>query len=204
MSIMIRVAFREKAVRVLGPGSRYCLWVQGCPRRCPGCVSPEDQPLDGGYWMSARALAAEVALSGTDGVTISGGEPFLQAEALAEMLRCLRMDFRCDPGVIVYTGYVMEELKDVPHADDLLAQTDLLIDGPYVRELDDGKSLRGSSNQRVIPLTDRYNNPGILAQYGAEGRETEYIWHGNAVNCVGVADHLKDRDAAFLHPPDNG
>ena len=201
MSGAVRLAWREQGVHTLGPGSRYCLWTQGCNRRCPGCVSPMDQPLNGGYLMSIRALAAEIALSKTDGVTISGGEPFLQAEALAEMLSYLRDNFKYDQGVIVYTGYVWEELKDVPGAEALLKQTDLLIDGPYVKDLDDGKSLRGSSNQRVIPLTDRYDRPEILSLYGAEGRETEYFWHGNTVNCVGVADHSPQPRAPFQSFP---
>ena len=190
MSAQIRVAMREHPVHTLGPGARYCLWVQGCERHCPGCVSPTDQPLDGGYLMSAGALAAEIALSDPDGITISGGEPFLQAEALGEMLQILRESFHCDPGVIVYTGYILEELRQLPGAEALLCQTDLLIDGPYIQALDDGKSLRGSSNQRVIPLTQRYNRQEILSLYGAEGRETEYFWHGGYVNCVGVANHL--------------
>ena len=201
MKTFIRVACRERSVHTLGPGNRYCLWVQGCPRRCPGCVSPTDQPLDGGYQMSIQALAAEIALSKPDGITISGGEPFLQASALAEMLVCMKEAFSFDPGVIVYTGYCIEELKEVPGADALLAQTDLLIDGPYIQELDDGRSLRGSSNQRIIPLTDRYANPEILALYGAEGRSAEYFWHGNSVNCVGVVNHLQNPDAPLAHFP---
>ena len=189
MSSTIRVSQRETAVHSLGPGRRYVLWVQGCTRNCPGCVSTADQSMDGGYPMSAGALAAEISLSRPDGVTISGGEPFLQAEALGQMFRILRRDFGYDTGVIVYTGFLLEELRQMPSAKPLLDETDLLIDGPYVRELDDGKSLRGSSNQRVIPLTDRYDRPEILSLYGAEGRQTEYFWHGGGINCVGVDDH---------------
>lgn len=189
MNGIIRVSQRETSVRSLGPGRRFVLWVQGCTRNCPGCVSTGDQPLDGGYPMTTGALAAEIALSRPDGVTISGGEPFLQAEAIAEMLRMVRRDFGYDTGVIVYTGFLLEELRQMPSAAPLLEQTDLLIDGPYVQELDDGKSLRGSSNQRVIPLTDRYDRPEILSLYGAEGRQTEYFWHGGSINCVGVDSH---------------
>jgi anaerobic ribonucleoside-triphosphate reductase activating protein len=144
--------------------------------------------------MTAGALAAEIALSRPDGVTISGGEPFLQAAALAEMLRILRLDFGYDTGVIVYTGFLLEELQQIPAMKPLLEQTDLLIDGPYVRELDDGRSLRGSSNQRIIPLTNRYNRPEILSLYGAEGRRTEYFWHGGSINCVGVDNHADSLD----------
>lgn len=196
----LRLIQREPAVTTLGPGQRYCFWTAGCNRRCPGCTTPESH--DGsGYEISPAALALEIALSAPDGVTISGGEPFLQAEAVAETIRSLRQVQGCDIGVIVYTGYRIEELADVPGAAALLAQTDLLIDGPYVRELDDGGSLRGSSNQRVIPLTPRYDTPEVLALYGAPERRSEYFFHGSGVSRVGVIDHASHDDDVMHHFP---
>lgn len=169
----IRVYHRESDVRTLGPGSRYCLWVQGCKRACPGCTSPNSRVHDGGYVMSPGMLASEISLLRPEGITISGGEPFLQARALGAMLEMLKNLYHFTPGVIVYTGYLFEELSSLSDAEVLLAHTDLLIDGPYVREQNDGRSLRGSSNQRIIPLTERYKKPEILSLYGAPGREVE-------------------------------
>ena len=186
MKEYIRIYKRESEVHTLGPGSRYCLWVQGCERRCPGCTSPNSQPLDGGTLLSPGALAAEISLSKAEGITISGGEPFLQAHALGEMLKTLKNVYHCNMGVIVYTGYRLEELTRVPGAEELLAQTDLLIDGPYVREKDDGRSLRGSSNQRIIPLTAVYNTPEILSLYGATGRETETRYRAGGTLIIGI------------------
>lgn len=188
----LSVHMREPAVRTLGPGVRYALWVQGCPRRCPGCVAPEAQALDGGTALETGALAWEILLSGAEGLTISGGEPFLQAEALAELIRTVRR--KRDLGVIVYTGYRYEELLADPAARALLEETDLLIDGPYVKELDDGKSLRGSSNQRVIPLTERYR--GELSLYGRPERPTEAFAHGAEVHYVGVSGEWKTPETA--------
>ena len=188
----LSVHMREPAVRALGPGVRYALWVQGCPRRCPGCVAPEAQALDGGTELETGALAWEILLSGAEGLTISGGEPFLQAEALAELIRTVRR--KRDLGVIVYTGYVYEELLADPAARALLEETDLLIDGPYVKELDDGKSLRGSSNQRVIPLTERYREE--LSLYGRPERPTEAFAHGAEVHYVGVSGEWKTPETA--------
>lgn len=82
----LAVYMKEPAVRVLGPGVRYALWVQGCPRRCPGCVAENAWDPDGGERIPVDALAVEIVLSGAEGLTVSGGEPFLQAEALAELL----------------------------------------------------------------------------------------------------------------------
>lgn len=205
---MLRIHQREQAVHTLGPGERYCLWVQGCGRQCPGCTSPSSQSADGGYALSVGALAAEIAFSGKDGLTISGGEPFLQAAALAELIRQLRETYHRDIGVIIYTGFYHDELSAIPGAQALLEQTDLLIDGPYIRELDDGKSLRGSSNQHVIPLTQRYNTPEVLNLYGAEGRPVEYFLHGDGLNCVGIANHTKEAFNPYRPPtgapgPDN-
>ncbi len=188
----LSVHMREPAVRTLGPGVRYALWVQGCPRRCPGCVAPEAQALDGGTELETGALAWEILLSGVEGLTISGGEPFLQAEALAELIRTVRR--KRDLGVIVYTGYRYEELLADPAARALLEETDLLIDGPYVKELDDGKSLRGSSNQRVIPLTERYREE--LSLYGRPERPTEAFAHGAEVHYVGVSGEWKTPETA--------
>lgn len=188
----LSVHMREPAVRTLGPGVRYALWVQGCPRRCPGCVAPEAQALDGGTELETGALAWEILLSGAEGLTISGGEPFLQAEALAELIRTVRR--KRDLGVIVYTGYVYEELLADPAARALLEETDLLIDGPYVKELDDGKSLRGSSNQRVLTLTERYREE--LSLYGRPERPTEAFAHGAEVHYVGVSGEWKTPETA--------
>lgn len=190
MEDIIYIHMKEPAVRVLGPGVRYALWIQGCGRRCPGCTAPTAWDMEAGQPIPVAALAWEIALSGAEGLTISGGEPFLQAEALGRMVELIRR--RRDMGVIVYTGFLHEELLGMEGAGTLLSQTDLLIDGPYIRELDDGRSLRGSSNQRVLPLTGRYR--GALGLYGAEGRPVERFWHGTEIHDVGVADHLKNAD----------
>lgn len=184
----LRLYQREPAVYTLGPGRRYCLWVQGCERHCPGCISIHSQDPQGGYTMNLHALAMEIKMSQPDGLTISGGEPFLQAEALGQLLYLLRNGMNCQPGLIVYTGYTLEELQSMPSAQQLLEYTDLLIDGPYVAALDDGRSLRGSSNQRVIPLTGRYNTPEVLSLYGQEKRQVQIIRHSFGECRIGIAN----------------
>lgn len=182
----LRIHQREPEIYTLGPGKRYCLWVQGCERRCPGCVSEYSRDMNAGYLMSVSSVALEIKMTAPDGITISGGEPFLQAGALSEMLRILKEEMHYDTGVILYTGYRLEELESVPDADRLLSYIDLIIDGPYIQELDDGRSLRGSSNQRVIPLTQRYDKPDILALYGAPERSVQVIRHSFGISRVGV------------------
>ena len=111
---------RENGVTALGPGTRFGVWVAGCNRNCPGCIAQSTHDMKSGDPIDTGALAWEIITSNADGITVSGGEPFLQAEALAEMLRIVRG--KRDMGVIVYTGYTLEELAAVPHADELLAQ----------------------------------------------------------------------------------
>ena len=146
----------------LGPGRRAVVWVQGCRFRCPGCISPEWQTLKVADLVTPEALAAHI-LSDPEitGLTISGGEPFLQAEGLAHLVCLLRADRDLD--VICFTGYRLSELTDgpgpVPAA--LLDEVDVLVDGRYNQALDNDRGLRGSTNQQVHYLTSRLANHNL-------------------------------------------
>ncbi len=174
------------STRVLGPGTRAAVWFQGCERRCKGCMSPASRPLDGGFWASIPRLCETLlAQEGLEGVTISGGEPFLQPEALAAMLSILRK--KSDLGVILYTGYTIEQLREMKNSyiDAILdGLADLLIDGEYVESRNDGKSLRGSSNQRLIHLTDRYLSSQSL--YEGTKRDVEVILSPGEAFLIGI------------------
>lgn len=144
--------------RVEGPGVRMCIWVQGCSNRCPGCFATDTWNPDGGEQVPVERITNQIRnLAGSiEGITLLGGEPMEQAEALCEIARYAR-----DLGlsVITFTGRVYEQLleeKD-PHILQLLQLTDLLIDGPYRKDQpEDKRPLVGSKNQRFLFLTDRY------------------------------------------------
>ncbi|MCP4749658.1 MAG: radical SAM protein [Proteobacteria bacterium] len=171
----LRIYHALPNTRTLGPDLRFAIWVQGCRRSCEGCMSPSARALDGGKVLPV-SLLADTILNTPDieGISISGGEPFLQAQALTLLLRKVKQ--QRDLGIIVYTGFMIQELQD-PCASGkyhrrLLREIDLLIDGPYVEDLNDGLSLRGSSNQQVHALTDRY--AAVMDQsYGIAKREVE-------------------------------
>ncbi len=177
------VVYRTK---VLGPGERAAIWFQGCTRRCKGCMSPSSRPLDGGRLASITRLCDRIfTQTGIEGVTISGGEPFLQPEALLALVQRIRR--QSSLGIIVYTGYTLEQLRDLRDSriDQVLSGgIDVLIDGEYVEELNDGKSLRGSSNQRVLFLTDRYLPDQAI--YEGTTRNAEVRLTGNEVFFVGI------------------
>lgn len=121
-----------------------------------------------------------------EGITISGGEPFLQAEELATMLDGIKA--KRNYGVIIYTGFLKEELEK--NNDNgvlrLLKHADILIDGHYIQELDDGRPYRGSSNQRIHLLTDRYES--VFEDYynGTDKRNIEIDVVKDNVYMVGV------------------
>jgi len=174
--------------RTLGPYLRYALWVQGCLQNCPGCMTPDAQPLNGGRDISIHALAKEILSDNKiEGLTISGGEPFLQARALHSLVRLVQMSRPM--GVIVYTGYLLETLQQWPDQnvrEDIMAflsQIDLLIDGPYVQSLNDGKFLRGSSNQRFHFLSCRYQD---IIDQNCNHREVELHMQADNVFLSGI------------------
>jgi anaerobic ribonucleoside-triphosphate reductase activating protein len=155
--VELRVAQVVPDTEAEGPGRRFALWVQGCTLHCPSCCNPEMFSAQGGAVMEAEALAARiVATPGLEGLSVLGGEPFQQAEAVAEV--CARVR-RAGRSVMVYSGYTLEELRALPGpgAAALLAQTDLLADGRFVREAPEARRRwLGSRNQRLHFLTARY------------------------------------------------
>lgn len=125
-------------------------------------------------------------VSDTEGITISGGEPFLQAEELATMIDGIKA--KRDYGVIIYTGFLKNELekKNENGVQRLLLHADILIDGHYIKELDDGKPYRGSSNQNIYLMTDRYK-PVFNGYYnGTTKRNIEIDVEKDNVYMVGV------------------
>ncbi len=158
MSIMeIRIAGTIPESIVDGPGIRFVVFAQGCNHYCPGCHNPETHPLNGGKVTTVTELYREIkAHKLLKGVTFSGGEPFLQPAAFAELGRKIKgsgMD------LVIYTGYLFEELLALAEMDpvigELLQLADLLVDGPFLlEERDLSLPYRGSRNQRLIKVQE--------------------------------------------------
>lgn len=137
---------------VNGPGCRAVVWVQGCLRECPGCFNPASWSFEINQVMSIDTLAQKILSNPrNEGVTFSGGEPFWQAPALAELARQVKA---AGLNVMSFTGFTLEQLRSPSApagAEDLLEQLDVLIDGAYIEPLAVNRpdSLVSSSNQRV-------------------------------------------------------
>lgn len=175
-------------VTVLGHGVRAGIWVQGCTIGCAGCVSRDTWDADGGAAVEVAAVLDWLdGIDGPlDGVTISGGEPFQQPEALGALLAGLSAWRRGRAGeldVLVYSGYSRSRLESTERFAELLAGCDAVIAGPYVERRNTGVALRGSDNQEVVTLTPlgerRYREPV------AEQRMQVAV-SGERVYCIGI------------------
>ena len=151
----LRISGIIKESIVDGPGIRFVIFSQGCPHRCKGCHNPSTFDFNGGYIAKIDDLMSEIKKNPLlKGVTFSGGEPFVQAEAFSKIaMQCHLLELN----VISYTGYTFENLVsgfyNHPEWRTLLENIDILIDGPFIEEQ---KSLmllfRGSYNQRIIDV----------------------------------------------------
>ncbi len=140
-----------------GPETRAVIWVQGCMLKCPGCFNPDTHDMGIRTWISVDELADRIfAISGIEGITISGGEPFLQAAPLAELGTLIQQK---NLGLVVFSGFTFEHITQAnkPAWNALLGVADLLIAGPFIQELACDLALRGSRNQTLHYLSERYN-----------------------------------------------
>lgn len=191
----IRAARFSPQCSVLGPGKRGVLWVQGCERHCPGCTAPETWDPEGGSEVSTDFLAEYfTSKKELEGLTFSGGEPMLQAEALTELMEACRRK-RPDFTFMAYSGFTLEELmaEADPSRLEMLARLDLLIDGPYLEEAHENLLWRGSRNQRVWFLTKRYE-----AEWGPKifsaGVQLELEVEQDSIHCMGIPPKNFRRD----------
>lgn len=176
----LKLYMKAKSSTALGPYNRYILWVQGCKRHCKGCIAKDSWDINSGENIDINELSDEIINApNIEGITISGGEPYLQSDALCKLLDKVKQNKNL--GVIIYTGFLFDEILD----DKLTSYADIIIDGEYVDELNDNLSLRGSSNQKIIDLTGRYKK--IIPQYyGVKGRKTELYINKDKIQLIGI------------------
>lgn len=144
-----------------GPGFRYVIFTQGCPHHCKGCHNPQTHSFDDGYEADIDEIIAEIKKNPLlKGITLSGGEPFCQAEALVPLVKRVR---EMGKDVFAFSGYTIEQLIEIgktkPAVKELLLMCDTLVDGPFILEKRDIElQFRGSSNQRVINIKEYFKN----------------------------------------------
>ena len=141
-----------------GPGKRFCVWVQGCSHHCKGCFAQDTWDFSERNRILVEDMLQTIKkeVSDIEGITVLGGEPFDQPEALLELLKSVKS---LGLSTLVFTGYLIEQLQTHPKASvrEALRWIDVLIDGPYIEaQRSFAVPLIGSSNQKYHFLTDRY------------------------------------------------
>ena len=132
-----------------GEGIRFAIFFQGCLRNCFNCHNPATHDLNGGKIFDTQEIISAIKKNPLlTGITLSGGEPFLQIAPATELAKAAK-NFGLN--VWCYTGFKFENIP--PEAEELLKFIDVLVDGEYVDELRDLElQFRGSKNQRIIDL----------------------------------------------------
>lgn len=184
----------EPRSRANGPGTRFVVWLQGCNLGCAGCFNPTTHDAAGGRRAAIPELVDQLTraagndrgliprpalapappaqpvgspLRSISGLTLSGGEPLQQPDAACALLDAAR---QLGLSTLAFSGYTIDEIRALPGGPDVLARLDVLIDGRYVARDRLASGLRGSANQRIQLLTDRYSLAEVEATPVAEIR----------------------------------
>lgn len=149
-----------------GEGLRVVLWTQGCPHNCKGCHNPKTHSFNDGYLTDTLNLIEELNdnIKYQDGITLSGGDPFMQPEAVNEIAKYVKS---INKNVWAYTGFDFEKLLEMSeknkHIKELMQNIDVLIDGKFkIEELSLDLYYRGSRNQRVINVKESLKQNKVI------------------------------------------
>ncbi len=182
--MLIQIDRMYSPVTTLGYGRRFGIWTVGCPRHCKNCSNPELQATT-----PTKSIEVETVLrivsqyaNSIDGITITGGDPLMQPDAVKELLIGLEsMGIR---DILVYTGYTMAEINLSSKLSGLLPHIGVLIDGPYIDDLNDNKGIRGSSNQKIWLLRDELSERYLNVEQW--DRKTQIINSNNSLYAIGI------------------
>ncbi|MGI6243651.1 MAG: anaerobic ribonucleoside-triphosphate reductase activating protein [Prevotella sp.] len=144
-----------------GPGFRTAVYCAGCPNACPGCHNPMSWDINNGHEMSTEDIMKVIEADPFANVTFSGGDPMFQPEGFTELAQAIRK--RTHKTIWCFSGFKFETLMRNPRQRRLLELIDVLVDGPFVRELrDESLVFRGSSNQRIIDVQASLREGNVL------------------------------------------
>lgn len=185
--ILLNIADIRHKSEVNGPGIRSVVWVQGCRRKCPGCINPHTHSHKPVKLLDPEQLGQRLAcIKDAIGISISGGEPFEQSQCCAILAEAVKKGGK---SVMVFTGFPFEQLKQStdPSVQRFLQSIDLLVAGPYIQELKcESRLWRASSNQTVHFLTSSAQADAELNS--AESPTVEIEANGNRLSFTGFPD----------------
>ena len=205
----LEVGFIQAPLNVLGPGRRVGLWLRGCGRGCPGCMSddlwaagPESRRPVEELFEEIDALRRETRAAG---LTVSGGEPFQQAEGLKALLTLGRAAGWAD--VLIYSGFPVKELLAAhPWLPDLAAA---VVDGPYERDRPSREPWRGSAGQRLTLFRPELAELYDRWQHDEERKVQVIVSESGLVRLLGIPgqgdfERLRNRLEAGVHGQGQG
>lgn len=171
-------------VKTLGYGKRIGIWTIGCKRKCRNCSNPELWEENPDKDIPVKTIT-DIILKykdNIDGITITGGEPFLQPEELFSLIEKTREMGIED--ILIYTGFSFEELTENPVTKKITEISGVIVDGEYIDELNNNIGIKGSLNQRVIvinkSLSERYKD------FAVARRQSEIINNGGKIMSIGI------------------
>lgn len=156
-----------------GPGLRIVVWTQGCPHGCKGCHNPQTHDMCGGFEMPVEEVIMQMKQAHLQqGITFSGGEPFMQPEALVDIAKAAH---EMGLNVWAFSGFTFEEIMADTKKKALLEEIDVLVDGRFVEALKSYKlHFKGSSNQRIIDVQKSLQeNVVVISAYDEANREVD-------------------------------
>ncbi len=176
-------------ITTLGPGNRLVIWTIGCSKHCVKCANPElweeNSAKDVGIDNLVNLIKQGCANNIIDGITITGGDPL---EQIAELIILLQLLKNITNDIILYTGYTISEIeKEFSHLqwEKVKQQISVLIDGPYIDELNDNNCvLRGSRNQNIIFFDE--SKKDIYESYLEKGRSVQNVFYNEKMISVGI------------------
>lgn len=180
MKIRLAAPLQSDSI-VDGEGIRTVIWTQGCIHNCKGCHNKMTHDLDGGFLLDVEELKEELKNTEfQDGITLSGGDPFMQVEACLEIAEYSK---KIGLNVWTYTGYTFEQLlilsKKNPKIINLLQNIDVLIDGKFVlKERSFDVKFRGSKNQRIIDVKESLKNNKAVTVKKYDEEQQSYLIKG--------------------------
>lgn len=155
-----------------GDGIRFAIFLQGCPHNCKGCHNPTTHDFEGGNIIDTKQLIAKYKKNFLiKGITLTGGEPLCQIEAVTELASAAK---KLNLSVWCYTGYIYENITNEnfrknefftrAQINKFLNYVDVLVDGPYIESQRDlTLQFRGSKNQRLIDIPKSLEHKKIIA-----------------------------------------
>lgn len=172
-------------IKSLGIKTRVAIWTTGCFRNCFNCSNPELQYSDASKDVNVELIIESIKDYDFQGVTISGGEPFLQIHELAKLVKLINEELHIDD-ILIFTGYTLLELENM-HDDDvnyILKHISVLVDGPYIEQKHIELPLRGSENQIVHILNKKYQS--LYLDYQAKEKIFDIFKDSNEVHIIGI------------------